>query len=530
VANLTMGNKKLSAIKTDALVLGCEQTDEGPRIVSDGIEPVDGLLANMVKDIASQLGITGALDDVHKFPAPRDYQAKMVVLTGLGKPLATGGYEAESLRRASGAAIRELNGSKSAAIALPTEDDAALSAVAEGALLGAYSYNEYRSGDAAKTPVSEITVVTPRQRSLRAQEAFARADILANAVARTRDLTDAPANALYPASFAAQAVAAGKNLPHVKVTVLDEKQLKAAGYEGLVGVGQGSAKPPRLVTMDYRPPHAVGTVALVGKGITFDAGGISIKPSDGMSHMIMDMAGAAAVMETVVAVAQLGLPVRVLGYLCLAENMPGGNAQRPGDIVRYRNGKTVEVINTDAEGRLVMAEGIIDAVNAKADVIIDIATLTGAQILSLGHRTSGVMGAPDAVRDAVAYSAKQCGELFWPMPLPEELTSELKSSTSADLANVNGDKAAGMLFAGAFLREFTNGVPWAHLDIAGPAFNTKAPWGYTAKGGTGVGVRTLVTFIENYAAAGGSYDWATRQTLTPPSALEDGGEPQSAQR
>jgi len=523
-----MGNKKLSAIKADALVLGCEQTDKGPEIVSDGIEPVDAKLAAQVKDLAGQLGISGALDDVHKFPAPDGYQAKMVVLTGLGKPRVTGGYEPESLRRAAGAAIRELNGSKSAALALPTDDDEALSAVAEGALLGAYAFNDYRSGDAVKTPVSDITIVTPRQRSLRAKAAFNRADILANAVARTRDMTDAPANALYPASFATQAVAAVKGLPHVKATVLDEKQLKAGGYVGIYGVGQGATNQPRLVTLEYKPPKAVGTVALVGKGITFDSGGISIKPGAGMNMMIMDMAGAAAVLETVVAAAQLGIPVRVLGYLCLAENMPGSNAQRPGDIVRYRNGKTVEVVNTDAEGRLVMADGIIDAVNAKADVIIDIATLTGAQILSLGHRTSGVMGAPDAMRDAVAYSAKQCGELFWPMPLPEDVASELKSAASADLANVNGDKAGGMLFAAAFLREFTAGVPWAHLDIAGPAYNTKSAWGYTAKGGTGVGVRTLVTFLENFAADGGNYAWATRQTLTPPSAVIDDDEESEA--
>jgi len=517
-----MGNKKLSAIKADALVLGCAQTDDGPRILSDGIEPVDEKMAAVVAELGSQLGVSGAPDDVHKFAAPSGYQAKMVVLTGLGKADADGRFDPEVLRRAAGAAIRELGGSKSAALALPTDDDAALSAVAEGALLGAYAYNDYRSGEGAKAPVADIEVITPRQRSSRAKEALARADILANAVARTRDLTDAPANELNPLTFAAQAVAAVKGLPHVKATVLDEKALKSGGYVGLVAVGQGSATPPRLVTLDYKPPHAVGTVALVGKGITFDAGGISIKPSAGMQAMIMDMAGAAAVLETVVAAAQLGLPVRVLGYLCLAENMPGSNASRPGDIIKYRNGKTVEIINTDAEGRLVMADGIIDAVKAKADVIIDIATLTGAQILSLGHRTSGVMGAPDAMRDAVAYSAKQCGELFWPMPLPEELKAELKASTAADLANVNADKAAGMLFAAAFLREFVDGVPWAHLDIAGPAYNTKGPWGYTAKGGTGVGVRTLVTFLENFAAGGGTYEWATRQVMTPPSAVDDG--------
>ena len=513
-----MGNKKLSAIKADALVLGCEQTEDGPRILSDGIEPVDADLAKTVKDLAKQLGISGGADDVHKFPAPAGYQAKLVVLTGMGKPKASGGFEPEALRRAAGAAIRELSGAKSAALALPTDDDEALSAVAEGALLGAYAYNDYKNKEAAKAPVTDIEIVTARQRSSRAKDALNRADVLANAVARARDLTNAPAADLYPAAFATQAVAAVKGLPHVKATVLDDKQLKSGGYVGIYGVGQGSAYPPRLVTLEYKPPHAKGTVALVGKGITFDSGGISIKPGAGMDKMIMDMAGAAAVQETVVAAAQLGLPVHVLGYLCLAENMPGNNAQRPGDILRYRNGKSVEVINTDAEGRLVMADGLIDAVKAKADVIIDIATLTGAQIMALGNRTSGLIGVPDAMRDAVAFSANQCGELFWPMPLTEELGGELKGSVAADLANVNADKAGGMLFAAAFLREFVDGVPWAHLDIAGPAYNTKGPWGYTAKGGTGVGVRTLVTFLENFAADGGSYEWAARPAVNPPSA------------
>ncbi|MCL1801659.1 MAG: leucyl aminopeptidase [Promicromonosporaceae bacterium] len=497
MAVLSMVNKKLSAINADAIVLGCVFGDNGPEIVSDGVEPVDATLTLQLAGAAKQLGITGAPDDVHAFPAPAGYQAKVVVLTGLGKPPASGEFSAETLRRAAGAATRQLNGSQSAAVALPTPDEASLAAVAEGSLLGAYSYDQYRKPSDVKSPLSHIDIVSPLRRSSRAQAAFARAEIIANAVAQARDWTDTPPNVLYPASFASLARKAASRLPQVKVTVLAGKELEAGGYEGLIAVGKGSTRGPRLVVVSYQPENAVGKVGLVGKGITFDSGGISLKPGEGLKDMTLDMAGAAGGLATVIAAAQLDIPVAGTGYLCLAENMPSGDAARPGDIISYRNGLHVEIDNTDAEGRLVLADGLIDAVRAGVDVVIDVATLTGAQIIALGTRTSGVMGTPE-VRDAIVRAANESGEMFWPMPLPDELKSELKTKL-ADISNIAPDKSAGMLVGATFLREFVGDTPWAHIDIAGPAFNTKAAWGYTPKGGTGVGVRALVTFLEDFA-------------------------------
>src|SRR5690606_16797909 len=252
-------------------------------------------------------------------------------------------------------------------------------------------------------------------------------------------------NELYPATFADAAKAAAKDVKHVKVTVLDDKQLAAGGYGGLTAVGQGSSRGPRLVKVAYTPAKPDAKVALVGKGITFDTGGISIKPAAGMEAMKSDMAGAAAVLSAVVAAAKLALPVAVTGYLCLAENMPGGNAQRPADVITIRGGKTVEVTNTDAEGRLVMADGLVAAVEDGHDVVLDIATLTGAQMVALGNRTSGVMGT-DAVRDEVKAAADVAGEAFWPMPMPAELKAGLKS-TVADMVNSAPSRWGGMLFA-----------------------------------------------------------------------------------
>ena len=316
--------------------------------------------------------------------------------------------------------------------------------------------------------------------------------MLAAAVHATRDLVNTSPLDLFPEAFADAAKAAAKGTK-VKVQVLDEKALAAGGYGGILAVGQGSARPPRLVKLTYAPARAKRSVALVGKGITFDSGGLSIKPAAGMEAMKSDMAGAAAVLHTVLAAAALELPVKVTGWLCLAENMPSGTAQRPSDVITQKGGTTVEVLNTDAEGRLVLADGLVAAVEEKPDVVVDIATLTGAQLVALGPRVSAVMGTEDA-RGAVLTAAARAGEAFWPMPLPEELRASL-DSTVADLKNI-GERFGGMLVAGLFLREFVGDTPWAHLDIAGPAFNEGAEHGPTPKGGTGVGVATMLALLE----------------------------------
>ncbi len=500
MADLTLSAKNPTSVRADALVVGTCSTSDGVAVVADQL-PAD--LVRQVETLAPRLGVSGAVDEVRTFPAGADVKADVVVLTGLGERRPDGTFAAETLRRAAGAAIRSLAGTASAVVALPAVDEDELAAVVEGALLGAYSYTRYRGEEAAakKKPVATVEVVTSFARSARARAAVARAEVLAAAVHGARDLVNTPPNDLYPAAFADAARAAVKDLgaKGVKVTVLDEKQLAAGGYGGLVGVGQGSARGPRLVKLAYSPAKATTKVGIVGKGITFDTGGISLKPPAGMPAMKSDMAGAAAVLHTVLAAARLGLPVAVTGYLCLAENMPGGNAQRPADVVRMRGGKTVEVTNTDAEGRLVMADGLVSAVEDGHDVVLDIATLTGAQMVALGTRTSGVMGTDD-VRDEVKAAADAVGEDFWPMPLPAELKAGLKS-TVADMVNSAPDRWGGMLFAGHFLKEFVGDTPWAHLDIAGPAYNEKSAFGYTPAGGTGVGVRTLVGFLEGRGRA-----------------------------
>jgi leucyl aminopeptidase len=283
------------------------------------------------------------------------------------------------------------------------------------------------------------------------------------------------------------------------VTIWDERKLERERCGGILAVGAGSAVPPRLVQLTYRPDGAKKHLALVGKGITFDSGGLSIKTAAGMQTMKMDMAGAATVVAAIAAIARLGLPVNVTAYACIAENMPSGSATRPGDVLTMRNGATVEVLNTDAEGRLVLADGLALAAALKPTAIVDVATLTGACIVALGDRTAGLMSNDDSVRRAVLDAATEAGELIWALPLPEEMAGKVKSSKIADLRQHNPKPAGGALFAGEFLRAFVNDVPWAHLDIAGPAHNEEGPYGYVPVGGTGFAVRTLVELATSLA-------------------------------
>ncbi|QTE28396.1 leucyl aminopeptidase [Pengzhenrongella sicca] len=491
---LTLTSKDPARISADALIVATAVADDGMVLV--GADALPAALRNQLTRAAGTLGITGAADEVRKLPTGGEIAAPVIVLTGLGARAEH--YSPETLRRAAGAATRELAGVSAVAIALPAADVAAVAAVTEGALLGAYAFTRYRDAKtaAAHAPVATIEICTPLARESEAKGAVARAEAIAAAVHGTRDLINAAPNDLYPEAFAELAKASVKGTG-IKITVLDEKGLTAGAYGGILAVGQGSARGPRLVKVAYSPSRPTAKIALVGKGITFDSGGISIKPAAGMEAMKSDMSGAAAVLHTVIAAARLELPVAVTGWLCIAENMPSGTAQRPSDVITIRGGKTVEVLNTDAEGRLVLADGLVAAVEEKPDVVLDIATLTGAQVVALGNRVSAVMGT-DAVRADVVAAAETSGELFWPMPLPDDLRPGLNSKF-ADLANI-GERWGGMLSAGIFLREFVGSTPWAHLDIAGPAYNEKAAHGYTPVGGTGVGVRTMLAVIEARAA------------------------------
>jgi leucyl aminopeptidase len=513
VATLTLSAKTPVTVPADAVVVAVAAGPDGPRALT-GTLPAS--LAHRLRGVLGPLGVTGAADDVHRVPSEGALKAPVVVLTGVGPlPGPRSQPSPEALRRAAGAATRTLAGTATVALALPTPDDSRLAAVAEGALLGAYGYTRYRTaaaydgaGGAPKPPVVSVILLTETARGRASRDLARRAQVLADAVTATRDLVNTPPSDLYPQAFAELAVAATADLP-VTVTVLDEKKLAKGGYGGILGVGKGSVRPPRLVRLEYSPAVPRGTarmphVALVGKGITFDTGGISLKPPAGMELMKSDMAGAAAVLNTVVAAAALALPVRLTAFLALAENMPSGTAQRPSDVITMRGGRTVEVLNTDAEGRLVMADALVDAVEAGPDLILDVATLTGAQKVALGERVSAVMANDDTLRTRVHRAAEDAGELFWPMPLPPELRAGLDSSV-ADIANI-GERFGGMLVAGVFLAEFVGGLQgparWAHLDIASPAYNEKPAYGYTPAGGTGVAVRTLLTLVEDVAAHG----------------------------
>ncbi len=441
--------------------------------------------------------MTGAVDQVVRLPAGV-LDRRPVMLVGLGPDAGD-----SAVRGAAGCAARASVGDARLILESAGSDDGRLSALLEGAALGAYTYVGRPRGDEDRASASRILVVGG---SARSDELVRRATIFAEAVWLTRDLVNTPPSAQSPDDLARSAVEAAAGLP-VDVRVWDDAELADDGFGGILGVGGGSVRPPRLVRLDYAPADARRHLALVGKGITFDSGGLSLKPPASMVGMKYDMAGAASVLGTVVAAARLRLPVRVTGWMCIAENMPSGSAIRPNDVLTVRGGTRVEVLNTDAEGRLVLADGLRAATEARPDAVVDIATLTGAEIVALGTRYSAVMG-DDEVVGRLTEAAALVGELVWPMPLPDELRARLRSEV-ADIANATpGNTAAGMLVAGVFLREFvgkasedgTARVPWAHLDIAGSAQNDRSPYGYTGKGATGVLVRTLIALAEGFGS------------------------------
>ena len=440
------------------------------------------------------LGAKGSTEQLTRVLVP-SLPVASVLAVGLGKDRDE--WPADVIRRAAGVAARSLNGTETVVTTLSELD---VAAAVEGLILGAYRFTEFRSAKTAPKDAG-LTALTVLSTADDAETAAARGVDVATAVATARDFVNTPPSHLFPGEFAKRAKALGKSAG-LEVEVLGKKELEDGGYGGIVGVGKGSSRGPRLVRLTYRSGKKnAKKVALVGKGITFDTGGISIKPAANMHHMTSDMGGAAAVIATIVLAARQQLPVDVIATVPMAENMPSSTAQRPGDVLTQYGGTTIEVLNTDAEGRLILADAIVRACEDNPDYLIDTATLTGAQLVALGLRTPGVMGT-DEFRDRVAKLSQEVGENAWPMPLPEELKDDLKS-TVADLANVSGARNAGMSVAGVYLREFVaDGVQWAHLDVAGPAYNTGGAWGYTGKGGTGVPTRTMFAVLEDIAANG----------------------------
>ena len=499
MTTLSLTSTDATTAKVDVVVIAATKGAKSP-VLASGARKVDRAFGGKLAQALADAGFTGAEDETLRLSTFGALAAPSLVVVGLGDGKSV---TPETLRRASGAAVRAASGARRLVTTLATtagvESAAGLRATCEGALLGAYDFTAYRgtSLTGRKEPVQTITVTVPDAKAKAAVAKVRRAEAVASAVALTRDLTNTPPGDLHPADLAGIAqTECGK--AGLDVEVLDEKALRKGKYGGIVGVGQGSTNPPRLVRIAYTHPRAKRTLAIVGKGVTFDSGGLSLKPAASMEAMKSDMAGAAAVLAVMTAIAKVKPVVNVVGWVPTAENMPSGSAIRPGDVLTMYSGKRVEVLNTDAEGRLILADALARACEESPDVIVDIATLTGAQLVALGTRTAGAMSNDDDVRSQVCAAADRAGEMVWPMPLPPELRKAIDSDTG-DITNV-GDRYGGMLVAGIFLREFvTEGTPWVHLDVAGPAWNSHEPWGCTPKGGTGFGVRTLLQLAEDLA-------------------------------
>jgi len=482
----------------DAVVVGVVKADKGVEL-APGAEDVAKAYGRKLRPLLATLDVSGKAGEVTKVPTGGAISSPLLILTGLGSDA-----DANACRRAAGVAARAATNVSSVAVALPADTPELVRAVTEGYALGSYTFTAYKKNPKADKTAGTVTVLSPVARKKDAAAAFEEAQLLSRAVTATRDWVNVPPADLTPPAFAeavSDAVAEatkGRGAPKVGVKVLDEKRLAELGCGGILGVGAGSAASPRLVEITYSPRGAKTHLAMIGKGITFDSGGLTIKPAQAMPEMKSDMAGAAAVVQATLAIAALKLPIKVTTLVPMAENMVSGSAIRPGDVLTMYGGTTVEVLNTDAEGRLILADALVMATERKPDVLIDVATLTGAMVLALGDRVAGVMGSEEVV-EAVVAAGETAGESQWPMPIPEAMEDRVHSSKVADLAQHDWIRWGGGLFAAAFLREFTAGKPWAHLDIAGPGFNSGAPYGHVTSGGTGFAVATLVDYARGLA-------------------------------
>jgi leucyl aminopeptidase len=466
------------------------------RVLGPGADVVDRAFDGRLGRFIEEAGFSGKPGETIAVPA-NGLHADLALLVGVGP---RDEVSTAVLRRAGAAVARRASKVTTLATTLaqaaPAGIDApdAAAAVAEGLLLGAYQFLTYKTKDDA-TKLSRAVLVGDDSTAVKG--ALERSRAVTDAVRWARDIVNEPSGTKSPAEFAA---AARKLLSGtgVRVTVLSDAQIKSQRMGGVVGVGQGSSRPPRFVKAVYDPPgaRARGTLALVGKGVVFDTGGISIKPADGMEAMKTDMGGAAAVLGAMSTLRALGVRHRVVAYTPMVENMPSGTAIRPGDVLRIRDGQTVEVLNTDAEGRLILADALSWAVDEKVDAIVDLATLTGACVVALGEKIAGLMGNHDAWSEQVRAAADRVGEKVWPLPLPPEYHKQLDSEV-ADLRNIGTTRYGGALTAGIFLEAFVGDVPWVHLDIAGPA-RASADDGELSRGGTGFGVRTLAELARTF--------------------------------
>ncbi|HEX9774176.1 MAG TPA: leucyl aminopeptidase [Actinomycetota bacterium] len=464
-----------------------------------GVKDVERALGSTVAELAEHVPVlslpdrrfTGKLGEAILVTTLGKLPATQVLFVGLGES-ATGAVA----RKAGAVAARRAGGGSSLATTIPQafrgKADAAVAAFVEGFLLGSYRFAKYKAEqDTNPNRIAEVRLLAGKSWDARAVTgAIKRAETIAAGTIFARDLTNTPSFDKSPETLADAARSIAKN--GLKLKVFTEKELEAKGFGGLLGVGRGSRRPPRLIELSYEPAGARRTIAFVGKGITFDSGGINLKPGEGMDAMKMDMGGGAAVLGAMMAIADLKPKVAVRAYVATAENMPGGNAIRPGDVIRQYGGKTTEIGNTDAEGRVVMADAIVYAKERGADVVIDVATLTGACAIALGTKVFGVMGDPRTETKKVLDAAERAGEQAWELPLVTDYKKLIKSEL-ADVRNVGSRREGGAITAGLFLKEFAGDTPWVHLDIAGPMGSDEDEFEFS-KGATGVGVRTLVEY------------------------------------
>ncbi len=464
------------------------------RVLGPGADDVDTGCPGGLAAFMARAGFDGAREQA--LFVPIDATAKSALLVGMGS---AADLTLDDLRIAGALISQKAGGSIRVATTLAEaapeglDRGAVAQAIAEGVLLGGYEFLTYRSKSPSKRKLEHVVMLGGG--GVAAKRGVERAGVIADAVMWARDMVNTPARELSPDVFAkaAQARLRGRS---VKVEVLDVAEMRRLRLGGVLGVGQGSKQPPRFVKMTYSPRGAGGTLALVGKGVVFDSGGLSIKTGSGMETMKTDMAGAAAVIAAMSALADLGVTTKVVAFTPMVENMPSGDAIRPGDVLTFRNGKTAEVLNTDAEGRLILADGLSLAAEAKPDGIVDLATLTGACVVALGEKIAGLMTNNESFGDEVEAASKRAGEQLWPLPLPKQYRKQIDSEI-ADMKNIGTGGYGGALTAGLFLQEFVNDVPWVHLDIAGPA-RANADDGYARRGGTGFGVRTLLELAQQH--------------------------------
>lgn len=506
MTSYTLRNASPAKTRAEAVVVGVVPGDDGAAGgagLAPGGEDVAKAYGRKLRGLLATLGVTGRAGEVVKVPTGGTIGSPLLVLVGLGADPGPA-----DVRRAAGNAARAVTNAASVALALPADTPELVRAVIEGYRLGGYTFTTYKSRSGGDTRSAEVVVLSGGARRKEMAAALEQAGVVVDAVTATRDWVNTPPGDLTPPALAdavEEAVAAAnkelKGRGKVKVEVLDEARLAELGCGGILAVGAGSAAPPRLVELSYSPKHATTHLALVGKGITFDSGGLTIKPANSMPTMKEDMAGAAAVVQATLAIARLGLPIRISAFAALAENMVGGASMRPGDVLTTYTGTTVEVLNTDAEGRLVLVDAMGRAVEREPDILVDVATLTGHMVVALGDKLAGVMGSDEVVGQILA-AAQTAGEDAWPMPIPDFMDERIHSSKVADLAQHDWIRWGGGLFAAAFLREFTGGLPWGHMDIAGPTFNKGGPSGHWTSGATGYGVATLVELCRALAADG----------------------------